>query len=123
MTEHPLTQTQDQDHNRRPGRLEGIAGQFVRDGKKRYSRFQAEAKMNKREWTKLVHEGNYVAAVNVELLEEPEGWSPYLSLEDAYRLDDVREALRRGDIKTAARYSRVFSSLGVNMKTNNVHQD
>ena len=105
MTEHPLTQTQEQDHNRRLGRLEGIAEQFVRDGKKRYSRFQAEAKMNKREWTKLVHEGNY----NVELLEEPEGWSPYLSLEDAYRLDDVREALRRGDIKTAARYSRVFS--------------
>ncbi len=29
--------------------------------------------MNKREWTKLVHEGSYVAAVNVELLEEPEG--------------------------------------------------
>ena len=37
------------------------------------------------------------------------GWSPYLSLQDAYRLDDVREALRRGDVKTAARYSRVFS--------------
>ena len=70
---------------------------------------QAEAKMNKRKWTKLVHEGNYVAAVNVELLEEPEGWSPYLSLEDAYRLDDVRAALRRGDIKTAAKYARVFS--------------
>ena len=33
----------------------------------------------------------------------------YLSLEDAYRLDDVREALRRGDVKTAARHSRVFS--------------
>ena len=70
---------------------------------------QAEAKMNKRERTKLVHEGNYVAEVDVELLEEPEGWSPYLSLEDAYRLDDVREALRRGDVKTAAKYSRVFS--------------
>ena len=47
--------------------------------------------------------------VDVELLEEPEGWSPYLSLEDAYRLDDVREALRQGDVKTAAKYSRVFS--------------
>ena len=70
---------------------------------------QAEEQMNKRERTKLVHEGNYVAEVDVELLEEPEGWSPYLSLEDAYRLDDVREALRRGDIKTAAKYSRVFS--------------
>ena len=65
--------------------------------------------MSERERTKLVHEGNYVAEVDVERLEEPEGWSPYLSLEDAYRLDDVREALRRGDIKTAAKYSRVFS--------------
>ena len=65
--------------------------------------------MSKEERTKLVHEGNYIAKVDVELLEEPEGWVPYLSLEDAYRLDDVREALRRGDIKTAAKYSRVFS--------------
>ena len=65
--------------------------------------------MTRRKRTKLVHEGSYVAEVEVELLEESEGWSPYLSLEDAYRLDDVREALRRGDVKTAARYSRVFS--------------
>ena len=65
--------------------------------------------MSKRKWTKLVHEGSYVAEVDVELLEEPEGWSPYLSLEDAYRLDNVREALRRGDIETAAKYSRLFS--------------
>ena len=65
--------------------------------------------MNKKERTKLVHEGNYVAEVDVELLEEPEGWAPYLSLEDAYRLDEVREALRRGDIETAAKYSRVFN--------------
>lgn len=73
------------------------------------ARIQAEAQMTRRQRTKLVHEGSYVAEVEVELLEEPEGWSPYLSLEDAYRLDDVREALRRGDVKTAARYSRVFS--------------
>ena len=65
--------------------------------------------MTRRKRTKLVREGNYVAEVEVYLLEEPEGWSPYLSLEDAYRLDDVREALRQGDVKTAARYSRVFS--------------
>jgi len=70
---------------------------------------QAEAPMSKSKRTKLVHEGNYVAEVDIELLEEPEGWSPYLSLEDAYRPDDVREALRRGDVKTAAKYARVFS--------------
>ncbi len=64
--------------------------------------------MNRRRRTKLVREGNYVAEVDVELLEEPEGRSPYLSVEDAYRLDDVRQALRQGDVKTAARYSRAF---------------
>ena len=69
---------------------------------------QAETQM-KRKRTKLIHEGRYVAEVDVEILEEPEGWSPYLSLEDAYRLDDVREALRRGDVKAAAEKSRVFS--------------
>jgi len=65
--------------------------------------------MRKRSHTKLVHEGQYVAEVDVELVDTDEGWSPYLSLEDAYKLDDVREALRRGDVKSAARLARVFS--------------
>jgi hypothetical protein len=52
--------------------------------------------MKKKHNTKLVHEGQYVAEVDVELLDTDEGWSPYLSLEDAYKLDDVRDALRRG---------------------------
>jgi hypothetical protein len=65
--------------------------------------------MSKKKRTKLVHEGNYVAEVEVELLDKPEGWSPYLSLEDAYRLDEVRQALRRGDLKAAGKHSRLFS--------------
>jgi hypothetical protein len=65
--------------------------------------------MRKRRHTKLVHEGQYVAEVDVELMETDEGWSPYLSVEDAYKLDDVRAALRRGDVKSAARLSRVYS--------------
>ena len=64
--------------------------------------------MNKRNRTKLVHEGEFVAEVDVDVIEADEGWSPYLSLEDAYKLDDVRDALRRGDIKTAARLGRIF---------------
>ena len=63
----------------------------------------------KKTWRKLRHEGSFVAEVEVELIDEPEGWSPYLSLEEAYRLDEVRQALRRGDVKTAAKHSRVFS--------------
>jgi hypothetical protein len=65
--------------------------------------------MKKRLHKKLVHEGTYVAEVEVELVETDEGWSPYLSLEDAYKLDDVRTALRRGDLVTAARLSRVYT--------------
>ena len=65
--------------------------------------------MRKRRHTKLVHEGQYVAEVEVDLIETDEGWSPYLSLDDAYKLDDVRAALRRGDLQTATRLSRVFS--------------
>jgi hypothetical protein len=65
--------------------------------------------MTTRKRTKLVREGRYVAEVDVELLEDETGWSPYLSLDDAYKLDDVREALRRGDLTEASRSSRVFS--------------
>ena len=49
--------------------------------------------MKKRLHKKLVHEGPYVAEVEVELIDTDEGWSPYLSLDDANKLDDVRMAL------------------------------
>jgi hypothetical protein len=59
--------------------------------------------------TKLVREGDFVAEVDVNLIEADSGWTPYLSLDDAYRLDDVREALRAGDVKRASQLaSRVY---------------
>jgi len=65
--------------------------------------------MHKRHQQKLIHEGQYIAEVDVDIIETDESWSPYLSVEDAYRLDDVRDALRRGDMRAAARQARVFS--------------
>lgn len=64
--------------------------------------------MTTRHTTKLVHEGNCVAEVEVELTDPDTAWSPYLPIEDAYRLDDVRAALRCGDLKRAATLARVF---------------
>ena len=64
--------------------------------------------MNKGLHTKLIHEGRYVAEVEVALIDADAGWSPYLSLEDAQRLDAVRKALRRGDLKQAGQLGRVF---------------
>jgi hypothetical protein len=72
-------------------------------------RFPEEKKMKKRRSTKLVHEGRYVAEVDIDLLDSREGWSPYLSREDAFKLDDVRTALRRGDLETAVRLGRVYT--------------
>jgi hypothetical protein len=65
--------------------------------------------MKKRRHTKLVHEGKYVAEVDIELIDTLEGWSPYLALEDAYKLDDVREALRKGDLDTASHLARLYT--------------
>jgi hypothetical protein len=65
--------------------------------------------MNVKHHTKMVREGAYVAEVEAELIFTDEGWTPYLSLEDAYKLDDVREALREGDIKAAARLAMVYT--------------
>lgn len=64
--------------------------------------------MTKHPHTKLIHEGQYAAEVEVELIDTDEGWSPYLSLEDAEKLDEVRKALRRGDLKRASQLARVF---------------
>ncbi len=64
--------------------------------------------MRKRVSTKLIHEGNYVAEVDIELEFTDDPWSPYLSLDEAKKLDQVRLALQRGDIRDAARQARVF---------------
>ena len=64
--------------------------------------------MRGRRGTKFIHEGQYAAAVEIEWLESETGWSPYLSLEDAEKLDEVREALRRGYLHGAGRLARVY---------------
>jgi hypothetical protein len=65
--------------------------------------------MYKRHHTKMVREGRYLAEVDVELMEMEGGWSPYLSLEDAYKLDNIRDALRQSDIPRASRLARIFT--------------
>ena len=64
--------------------------------------------MNKRKQIKYIHEGHYVAEVDVELIDAEESWSPYLTMDEALKLDDVRASLRRGDLKTASRSARIY---------------
>jgi hypothetical protein len=67
----------------------------------------------KRNTVEFVREGKYAAEVSIELIEEEGGWSPYLSLDDARKIETVRLALRQGDVATAAKFSRVFELLPV----------
>jgi hypothetical protein len=64
--------------------------------------------MTRKHQVKLVHEGEFVAQVDVELIYTDEEWSPYLSLDDAQKLDEVRAALRQGDLETAAQLARIY---------------
>ena len=64
--------------------------------------------MTKRKTTKLIHEGEYIAEVDVELIITDNAWSPYLSLDDAHKLDDVRQALREKDLEAAIKMARIY---------------
>lgn len=64
--------------------------------------------MTTRRQTQLVREGQYLAEIEVELIEADEGWAPYLSLGEAEKLDRVRQALRFGEIEKASQLGRVF---------------
>ena len=58
--------------------------------------------------TKYIHSGNYVAEVKVDLITTDDEWSPYLSIEEAKKLDVVREALQEKDLKKASEYGKVY---------------
>ena len=64
--------------------------------------------MKKQTKKKHVHAGGYVARVEVELVEDETGWSPYLEVEEAQKLDKVRKALEEGDLQDAAQYGEIY---------------
>ncbi|CAN2041374.1 conserved hypothetical protein [Candidatus Magnetomoraceae bacterium gMMP-15] len=69
--------------------------------------------MRKKHYKKFIHEKQYAAKVDVELIYTNDGWSPYLSLDDAQKLDDVREALIKGDLNTASQLAQVYTLMPI----------
>jgi hypothetical protein len=57
---------------------------------------------------RLVHVGKYVAEVEVENIPDDEAWGPYLSIDDALKLERVEKALKAGDLKSAGAEARVY---------------
>jgi hypothetical protein len=63
---------------------------------------------SERKTTRLIREGAYVAEVDVTLIETGHEWAPYLGADDVRKLDEVRVALRGGDLESAARLARLY---------------
>jgi hypothetical protein len=78
--------------------------------------YEKDRQMTVRKKKKHVYEGDHVAEVEVARIEDETGWTPYLSVEDAYKLDDVKEALRRGDLQAASRFGRIYELRPVVLK-------
>lgn len=64
-----------------------------------------------RKRTQMIHEGCYAAEVEITLIDDEALWGPIVSKEDVFKTERVRLALRRGDIKAAAKEAKVFELL------------
>lgn len=65
--------------------------------------------MTEKKVKKLVQVGKYIAEVDVTLIYTDDDWSPYLSVEDALKLDEIRDYLKRKDFASAQKESRVYT--------------
>jgi hypothetical protein len=65
----------------------------------------------KKQTVRVIIEGKFAAEVPIEIIEDDTGWSPYVTFDDATKVADVRRALRRGDISTAAKLAKVYELL------------
>jgi hypothetical protein len=61
-----------------------------------------------RKVTRMVRAGKYVAEVTVERIPDGGAWGPYLSVNDALKLERVEKALRAGDLKAASKDAKVY---------------
>jgi hypothetical protein len=78
-------------------------------GEKMQKKTEKNTKVSlKRKHTKFIHEGKYVAEVEIEIINDEDGWSPYISLEDAQKLDTIRKLLKNENLSKAKQYAKVY---------------
>lgn len=61
-----------------------------------------------RQVTRFVYAGKFVVEVTVELIPDDNAWGPYLSVQDALKLERAQKTLEAGDLATAAQLGRVY---------------
>jgi hypothetical protein len=56
----------------------------------------------------MIHEGHYAAEVSYNETFDGSPFGPTVDKEDAFKLDRVRLALRRGDVAAAAKEAKIY---------------
>jgi hypothetical protein len=64
--------------------------------------------MNTKTQTKLIRQGDYIAEIDITLTYTDSDWSPYLSLQEAQKLDHLRQALQQDDLQAAGQLARIY---------------
>ena len=64
--------------------------------------------------TKIIHQGEYMAEVEVIITYNDDEWSPYLSIEDVEKSDTVRFALCQNDLETSSKLAIIYRLTPIN---------
>lgn len=59
--------------------------------------------------TKRIYVGDVMAEIEVEMADEPEAWGPHIDPSELDRIDELRRALKTGDLKAASRLGKLYS--------------
>ncbi|WP_340103738.1 hypothetical protein [Rhodohalobacter sp. 8-1] len=57
---------------------------------------------------KYVHAGSYVGELEVKIIHDDHPWAPYLTIEDAKKLDFVKSALKKENLADASKFGRIY---------------
>lgn len=71
--------------------------------------------MDTKKKTKFIHSDRYVAEVDVELEIGDQEWAPYLSVEEARKLDLVKKCLVNKNFKPLSGIARIFEKKPVEL--------
>ena len=59
--------------------------------------------------TKRIYVDDIMAEIDVAMSDQPEAWGPHIDPAELDRIDQLREWLKSGDLKSASQEARLFS--------------
>lgn len=71
--------------------------------------FKSEKMMETSTKTKRIYVGDVMAEIDVAMSDEPEAWGPHIDPSELDRIDQLRRALKSGDLKAASEPARLYS--------------